>query len=148
MSAAQKAAQANFKKAIAYRKKNGCTLKQAFAKFKKPATKKAAPVKKAKKRVVKKAAPVKSAKKRVVKKAIGKIQTKSKKHTDYNKPTVNIQIGALKNGSTFISHKGYLIERKPEKIGNKKTYVYICRELSIADKTLSAVKARINFIIK
>jgi hypothetical protein len=31
MSAAQKAAQANFKKAIAYRKKTGCTLKQAFA---------------------------------------------------------------------------------------------------------------------
>jgi len=31
MSAAQLKAQANFKKAIAYRKKTGCTLKQAFA---------------------------------------------------------------------------------------------------------------------
>ncbi len=31
MSAAQKQAQANFKKAIAYRKKTGCSLKQAFA---------------------------------------------------------------------------------------------------------------------
>lgn len=31
MTAAQKKAQDNFKKAIAYRKKTGCTLKQAFA---------------------------------------------------------------------------------------------------------------------
>jgi hypothetical protein len=31
MSAAQKTAQANFKKAIAYRKKTGCSLKDAFA---------------------------------------------------------------------------------------------------------------------
>lgn len=31
MSAAQLAARANFKKAIAYRKKTGCTLKEAFA---------------------------------------------------------------------------------------------------------------------
>ena len=31
MTAAQKTAQANFKKAIAYRKKTGCSLKQAFA---------------------------------------------------------------------------------------------------------------------
>lgn len=31
MSAAQKKAQANFKKAIAYRKKTGCSLKEAFA---------------------------------------------------------------------------------------------------------------------
>jgi hypothetical protein len=31
MTLAQKKAQANFKKAIAYRKKTGCTLKQAFA---------------------------------------------------------------------------------------------------------------------
>ena len=30
MSAAQKQAQANFKKAIAYRKKTGCSLKEAF----------------------------------------------------------------------------------------------------------------------
>ena len=31
MTSAQKKAQANFKKAIAYRKKTGCSLKQAFA---------------------------------------------------------------------------------------------------------------------
>jgi len=35
MSAAQKQAQANFKKAIAYRKKTGCSLKEAFAHVKK-----------------------------------------------------------------------------------------------------------------
>jgi hypothetical protein len=34
MSAAQKKAQANFKKAIAYRKKTGCSLKEAFASVK------------------------------------------------------------------------------------------------------------------
>lgn len=88
MSAAQKAAQANFKKAIAYRKKTGCTLKQAFAHVKsgkvsgldkvikkgnkttvlysKKAKKKAAPKKKATQGVLfgtkkKKAAPKKAA---------------------------------------------------------------------------------------
>ena len=87
MSAAQKAAQANFKKAIAYRKKTGCTLKQAFAHVKggkvsgldkvikkgskttvlytKKAKKKAAPKKKASQGVLfgtkKKAAPKKAA---------------------------------------------------------------------------------------
>jgi hypothetical protein len=35
MTQAQKNAQANFKKAIAYRKKSGCTLKEAFAQVKK-----------------------------------------------------------------------------------------------------------------
>lgn len=35
MTQAQKNAQANFKKAIAYRKKSGCTLKEAFAHVKK-----------------------------------------------------------------------------------------------------------------
>jgi hypothetical protein len=70
MTAAQKAAKEKFKKAIAYRKKTGCTLKQAFAHVygkksvgavkKKAATKKkAAPKKKAV--VKKKAAPKKKA---------------------------------------------------------------------------------------
>ena len=57
MTAAQKSAKEKFKKAIAYRKKTGCTLKQAFAHVygkkkigsvkKKAAKKKAAPKKKA-----------------------------------------------------------------------------------------------------
>lgn len=66
MTAAQKKAKENFKKAIAYRKKTGCTLKQAFAHVygKKVGAikKKAAPKKKAAKKKAaskKKAAPKK-----------------------------------------------------------------------------------------
>jgi hypothetical protein len=79
MTAAQTAAKAKFKKAIAYRQKTGVSLKEAFAHVygkkvgaapKKKAAKKAAP-KKAAKKVVKKAAPKKAAKK-VVKKATPK----------------------------------------------------------------------------
>lgn len=82
MTAAQKTAKANFKKAIEYRKKTGVSLKEAFAHVygrkvgaapKKKAAKKAAP-KKAAKKVVKKAAP-----KKVAKKAA------PKKHTKYGK---------------------------------------------------------------
>ena len=85
MTAAQKAAKANFKKAIEYRKKTGVSLKEAFAHVygkkvgaapKKKAAKKAAP-KKAAKKVVKKAAPKKVAKKAAPKKAA------KKKHTKY-----------------------------------------------------------------
>jgi len=49
MTAAQKKVAANFKKAIAYRKQYGCTLKEAFAKVygkKTTTTKKSAPKKK------------------------------------------------------------------------------------------------------
>lgn len=75
MTAAQKAAKANFKKAIEYRKKTGVSLKEAFAHVygkkvgeapKKKAAKKAAPKKAAKKvarKVIKKAAPKKVARK-------------------------------------------------------------------------------------
>jgi hypothetical protein len=87
MTAAQKTAKANFKKAIEYRKKTGVSLKEAFAHVygkkvgaapKKKAAKKAAP-KKAAKKVVKKAAPKKVAKKTAPKKAA------KKKHTKYGK---------------------------------------------------------------
>jgi len=63
MSPAQKKAQATFKKAIAYRKKTGCTLKQAFAYAKGEkvgAVKKKAVKKAAKKKIVKKAAKKKA----------------------------------------------------------------------------------------
>jgi hypothetical protein len=68
MTAAQKTAKANFKKAIEYRKKTGVSLKEAFAHVygkkvgaapKKKAVKKKAAPKKAAKKVVKKAAPKK-----------------------------------------------------------------------------------------
>ena len=92
MTAAQKTAKANFKKAIEYRKKTGVSLKEAFAHVygkkvgaapKKKAAKKAAP-KKAAKKVVKKAAPKKAAPKKVAKKAAPKKAAK-KKHTKYGK---------------------------------------------------------------
>lgn len=80
MTAAQKTAKANFKKAIEYRKKTGVSLKEAFAHVygkkvgaapkKKAAPKKAAKKKAAPKKVAKKAAPKKAAK---------------KKHTKYGK---------------------------------------------------------------
>lgn len=88
MTAAQKAAKANFKKAIEYRKKTGVSLKEAFAHVygkkvgaapKKKAAKKAAPKKAAKKVVKKKAAPKKVAKKAAPKKVA------KKKHTKYGK---------------------------------------------------------------
>jgi hypothetical protein len=87
MTAAQKTAKANFKKAIEYRKKTGVSLKEAFAHVygkkvgaapKKKAAKKAAP-KKAAKKVVKKAAPKKAAK---------------KKHTKYGKVKAHTRIVA------------------------------------------------------
>ena len=93
MTAAQKAAKANFKKAIEYRKKTGVSLKEAFAHVygrkvgaapkKKAAKKKAAP-KKAAKKVAKKAAPKKAAKKKhtkygVVKKHVRRVAGVKKK---------------------------------------------------------------------
>jgi hypothetical protein len=95
MTAAQKTAKANFKKAIEYRKKTGVSLKEAFAHVygkkvgaapKKKAAKKSAP-KKAAKKVVKKAAPKKVAKKAAPKKAAKKVVRKAapKKHTKYGK---------------------------------------------------------------
>jgi hypothetical protein len=92
MTAAQKTAKANFKKAIEYRKKTGVSLKEAFAHVygkkvgaapKKKAAKKAA-TKKAAKKVVKKAAPKKAAKKKhtkygVVKKHVRRVAGVKKK---------------------------------------------------------------------
>ena len=82
MTAAQKTAKANFKKAIEYRKKTGVSLKEAFAHVYGKKKVGAAPKKKAAK---KKAAPKKAAKK-VVKKVVKKSAPKKvakKKHTKY-----------------------------------------------------------------
>jgi hypothetical protein len=101
MTAAQKTAKANFKKAIEYRKKTGVSLKEAFAHVygrkvgaapKKKAAKKAAP-KKAAKKVVKKVAPKKVAKKAAPKKAARKVVKKAapKKHTKYGKVKAHVR---------------------------------------------------------
>ena len=96
-SAAQLKAKANFKKAIAYRKKHGCSLKEAFdAVYPK---KKAAPKKTAKKKVgavKKKAAPKKSA-------------MAIKTHKDTKSHNVNIRV---------ISGVKKKAEPKNNKIGN------------------------------
>lgn len=109
MTAAQKAAKANFKKAIEYRKKTGVSLKEAFAHVygkkkvgaapKKKAAKKAAP-KKAAKKVVKKSAPKKAAKKKhtkygVVKKHVRRVAGVKKAesiHKDTKSHNVNIRV--------------------------------------------------------
>ena len=67
MTAAQKTAKANFKKAIEYRKKTGVSLKEAFAHVYGKKKVGAAPKKKA----AKKAAPKKVAKKAAPKKVYG-----------------------------------------------------------------------------
>lgn len=80
MSLAQKKARENFKKAIAYRKKTGCTLKQAFAHVKGG---KVTGVKKAVKKV---------AKKKTVKKVAKKKAVPVSKHKDTKSHNVNIRV--------------------------------------------------------
>jgi hypothetical protein len=79
MSLAQKKARENFKKAIAYRKKTGCTLKQAFAYVK------GGKVIGVKKAVVKKKAVKKAVKKAAKKKAVSS-------HKDTKSHNVNIRV--------------------------------------------------------
>lgn len=119
MTAAQKAAKANFKKAIEYRKKTGVSLKEAFAHVygkkvgaapKKKAAKKAAPKKAAKKvvkKVAKKAAPKKVARK-VVKKAAPKRSVSL--HKDTKSHNVNIRVMSGME-SVAIGNVKYLFEQ-------------------------------------
>jgi len=124
MTAAQKTAKANFKKAIEYRKKTGVSLKEAFAHVygkkvgaapkKKAVKKKAAPKKKA----AKKAAPKKAAKK-VVKKVAKKAAPKKSVslHKDTKSHNVNIRVMSgykkignldeINKGDILVSHWGY-----------------------------------------
>lgn len=127
MTAAQKAAKANFKKAIEYRKKTGVSLKEAFAHVygkkkvgaapKKKAAKKSAPKKAAKKvvkKAAKKAAPKKAARK-VVKKAAPKRSVSL--HKDTKSHNVNIRVisgykkignlDEINKGDILVSHWGY-----------------------------------------
>lgn len=127
MTAAQKAAKANFKKAIEYRKKTGVSLKEAFAHVygkkkvgaapKKKAAKKSAP-KKAAKKVVKKAAPKKAAKKKHTK--YGKVKAHVRRvagvkkaesiHKDTKSHNVNIRVVSGME-SVAIGNVKYLFEQ-------------------------------------
>jgi DNA repair protein RadC len=103
MSAAQKQAQANFKKAIAYRSKTGCSLKEAFAH-----------VKGNKVTGVKKTATKKKAisKKKAVKKSSVK-----KTHKDTKSHNVNIKVvSGWKKGATYFR------EKDEGKVKGKKNY--------------------------
>jgi hypothetical protein len=84
MSAAQKKARENFKKAIAYRKKTGCSLKQAFAYVK------GGKVGVVKKAVVKKKAVKKVVRKKAAKKVVSKKPVSS--HKDTKSHNVNIRV--------------------------------------------------------
>ena len=102
MSLAQKKARENFKKAIAYRKKTGCSLKQAFSYVK---TGKVTGVKKA---VVKKKAVKKAAKKKAV-----------SSHKDTKSHNVNIRVVSGVNQRTLNE-----IERVKKEIQIHERYLY------------------------
>lgn len=107
-TAAQLKAKANFKKAIAYRKKHGCSLKEAFAAV--YPKKKAAPKKVAKKAAPKKkvGAIKKTAPKKVAKKAAPKKKAVSS-HKDTNSHNVKISVVSGVNKSANLSKYGGLI---------------------------------------
>jgi hypothetical protein len=118
MTAAQKTAKANFKKAIEYRKKTGVSLKEAFAHVygkkvgaapKKKATKKAAPKKAAKKVVKKKSAPKKVAKKAAPKRSVSL-------HKDTKSHNVNIRV--MSGMGSAIEDLNFLLREKKKAIEN------------------------------
>lgn len=101
MSLAQKKARENFKKAIAYRKKTGCSLKQAFAYVK---TGKVTGVKKA---VVKKKAVKKAAKKKAVKK-IGNVKREYQLQRLSDNKILTYNLGSGKESFLDSPDRGYL----------------------------------------
>ena len=124
MTAAQKKAKDNFKKAIAYRKKTGCTLKQAFAHVygkkavgavkKKAAPKKAAPKKKA--AVKKKAAPKR--------KAVS-LHKDSKSHNE----RINVVSGIGKINKNLIKELDFVQNKIQEIETARKNFVYYKKDL-------------------
>jgi hypothetical protein len=160
MTAAQKAAKANFKKAIEYRKKTGVSLKEAFAHVygkkvgaapKKKAAKKAAP-KKAAKKVVKKAAPKKVAKKAAPKKVAKKKHTKYGKvkahtrrvagvHKDTKSHNVNIRVvsGFEKIDFTRINNDVY---------GNPRYVVHFLEFLNNEEKSFLPFSKKYEYALK
>lgn len=157
MTAAQKAAKANFKKAIEYRKKTGVSLKEAFAHVygkkvgaapKKKAAKKSAP-KKAAKKVVKKAAPKKAAKKKhtkygVVKKHVRRVAGVKKAesiHKDTKSHNVNIRVvsGFEKIDFTRINNDVY---------GNPRYVVHFLEFLNNEEKSFLPFSKKYEYALK
>jgi hypothetical protein len=146
MTAAQKAAKANFKKAIEYRKKTGVSLKEAFAHVygkkvgaapKKKAAKKAAP-KKAAKKVVKKAAPKKVAKKKHTK--YGKVKAHTRRVAG-NKIGLSIakkaaaKVKSLARKAQDAYYEGFY-EGKPAELAKKRA--------ELKAKRVSAAKKKVS----
>ena len=172
MTAAQKADRVKFNKAIAIRKKTGCTLKEAFAQVygkKVGAVKKKAPKKSApKKKAVKKDSyhkdtkshnvnirVVSGVKKKAAKKKVGSTLRLSKGESklglikkEPKKLGLAEQIGKIKMGSVFIYYKGFSIERMLLTIQGqkKKKPIFIVHEFGDTYKTLAAAKAAINHL--
>jgi hypothetical protein len=177
MTAAQKAARVKFNKAIAIRKKTGCTLKEAFAQV---YGKKVGAVKKkaAKKSAVKRKPATK--KKKISERAILNKIHKVKKDVDVLDETQHKhmmggklrlskgesrlglvksqpkklglaeQIGKIKMGSVFTYYKGFSIEQMDINIKDKKKKIkiFIVHEFGNTYKTMAAAKAAINFLAK
>jgi hypothetical protein len=127
MTPAQKKTQANFKKAIAYRQKNGCTLKEAFAHVKGGVVKGLDKVvKKGNKTTVlytKKVAPKKQAapKKKPIKKGklFGVENTKNDTNIFYSKQRLNEIFDVIKKLKFYAeSMTSYYMD-----IGNKKSTI-------------------------
>jgi len=155
MTAAQTAAKAKFKKAIAYRQKTGVSLKEAFAHVygkkvgaapKKKAAKKAAP-KKAAKKVVKKAAPKKAAKKATPKKVARKVVKKAAPkrsvslHKDTKSHNVNIRVvsGFEKIDFTRINNDVY---------GNPRYVVHFLDFLNNEEKSFLPFSKKYEYALK
>jgi len=177
MTAAQKAARVKFNKAIAIRKKTGCTLKEAFAQV--YGKKVGAVKKKAAKKTAVKRKPA-TRKKKVSEKAILNKIHRVKKDVDVldeaqhkhmmggklrlskgetklglikkepKKLGLAEQIGKIKMGSMFIYYKGFSIEKMDLTIKGKKKKlpIFIVHEFGNTYKTLAAAKAAINFLAR
>lgn len=144
MTAAQKAAKANFKKAIEYRKKTGVSLKEAFAHVydkkvgaapKKKAAKKAAP-KKAAKKVVKKAAPKKAAPKKAAKKVVKKAAPKRSVSLHKDTKSHNVNIRVMSGIGAFDKHIFSKLENISKEIDQREDVIksVISRKIELVSK--------------
>ena len=130
MSAAQKKARENFKKAIAYRKKTGCSLKQAFAY-----------VKGGKVGVVKKAVVKKKPVKKVVRKKAAKKKAVSS-HKDTKSHNVNIRVVSGIAGMKAATKK--ILSEKYGDLAVKKLKEKTKRGKSKLQKQMTEIAAKIR----
>jgi uncharacterized protein (DUF2342 family) len=134
MSPAQKKAQATFKKAIAYRKKTGCTLKQAFAYAKGE-----------KVGAVKKKAAKKVAKKKIVKKAVKKKAPVKSYHKDTASHNVRISVVSGIAGMKTAAKK--LLSDKYGDLAAKKLHESTKRGKKKIQKQMSELAAKIKKVV-